>query len=144
VKEQDSILCQAVPAVNNLLSQIDAALAAGSLSPSDANAQYSSLLTQFQGALQADSSYKMGDALYGYGLALQMVIAQRIADLNAGVLTSGAPGPWTQTAAASTSGASGVVSSIESALGISTAPAAAGTTNYLPWLLAGAALLYLL
>ena len=136
VKEQDAVLCQAVPAVNSLLSQIDAALAAGSISPSDANAQYSSLLSQFMAALQADSSYKMGDAPYGYGLALQMVIAQRIADLSAGVLTSGAPGPWTQVV----SPGSGIVGSIESALGISSAPASTAAApsflaEYWPWIL---------
>jgi hypothetical protein len=119
VAEQDSLLCQLVPAINSALSQVDSALAAGTLSPSDASAQYSSMLSQFVSEMKSDPSYKSGDALNGYVIALQCVLAARIQDLNNGVLTGGAPGPWTQAASSS---ASGVVSSLESDLGLTSLP----------------------
>lgn len=149
VKEQDTLLCQVVPATNSLLQQIDSALAAGSITPAQAEAQYSSFLSQFMSELKTDSSYKTGDALWGYGLMLQGIITARNQDLANGLLTGGAPGPWTQTAATGT--VSSVLDSIESALGISgsssttSGTSTATTTNYLPWLIAaGVAALFLL
>lgn len=144
VKEQDSLLCQVVPATNSLLQQIDQALASGQLTPDQAETQYSSFLSQFMAELKTDSSYKTGDALWGYGLMLQGIITARNQDLQNGVLTGGAAGPWTQTGASGA--ASSVIGSIESALGISSSPATStGTTNYWPWILAaGAAAFFLL
>jgi hypothetical protein len=128
VKDQDAVLCQGVPAVNNVLATIDQGLASGSLATSDASSQYSSLLTQFTAAVKADPSFKMGDALYGYMLALQAVIAARIQDLQNGVLTGGAPIP---TASATGSVASSISSVFSGSL--------------TPWLvLAGLGLLFLL
>ena len=141
VKEQDTLLCQLVPATNALFQQIDAALASGQLTPAQAEAQYSSFLSQFMAELKTDSSYKTGDALWGYGLMVQGIITARNQDLQNGVLTGGAPGPWTQTGASGA--ASSVVDSIESALGIS--GSSSTTTNYWPWILAaGAAAFFLL
>jgi hypothetical protein len=136
VQEQDSILCQAVPAVNNMLAQMDAGLAGGSITPSQASSAYASFLSQFSSEVQSDPSYNSGDALGGYLIALQCVIAARNQDLSNGVLTGGAPGPWTQTATASsaTSSVSGAVASVESVV-----------TNYWPWLaIAAAAAFFLL
>lgn len=139
VKEQDQLLCQVVPATNNVLSQIDAALAAGSLTPAQAESQYSSFLSQFASEVQSDPSYKAGDALNGYLVAMQVVIAARNQDLQDGLLTSGAPGPWTQTATA-TSGVSGAMDSLAASLGLSST-----TASWLPWAVAGGiALLFLL
>lgn len=94
VKNQDFILCQSVPATNNLLSQIDNALANGSLTVAQTASAYQSFLAQFTAAVKSDPSYKAGDALNGYVVALQVVIAQRMADLNAGMLTNGASIPY--------------------------------------------------
>lgn len=83
VADQDAILCNAVPGVNSILTNIDAGIAAQTLSPAQAQAQYGSLLTQFHAAVTADPSYKAGDALNGYLIALQCVIAARTSDLQA-------------------------------------------------------------
>lgn len=138
VKEQDQLLCQAVPGVNNLLAQIDAALAGGTITPTQAEAQYSSFLSQFASEMKSDPSYKSGDAMNGYLVALQGVIAARNQDLQNGVLTGGAPGPWTVTASPMSVG--GTVAQLESDLGIT-----GSSANWLPYALAGGlALLFLL
>jgi hypothetical protein len=141
VVAQDEVLCQAVPQTNSILQQIDQLLASGQLAPADASTAYQQVLTQFSSGVHSDPSFKTGDALYGYLLATQAVIAARVADLQAGVLTGGAPGPWTQPA---TSSAASLVDSIESVFSPSTTTAA-GTSSLLPWLvLGGAALLFLM
>lgn len=147
VKEQDQLLCQAVPATNSVLQQIDAALASGSLTPAQAEAQYSSFLSQFTSEMKSDPSYKQGDAMNGYLIAFQCVIAARNQDLQNGVLTGGAPGPWTQTAASSgiAGAASSALDSVESLFGISPSASASGSTNWVPWAIAaGLAALFLL
>ena len=138
VKEQDTLLCQAIPATNNVLAQIDSALASGSITPAQAEAQYSSFLSQFASEMKSDPSYNAGDAMGGYLVAMQCVIAARNQDLQNGVLTGGAPGPWTQTSTASGT-VSSAVSSLESSLGVSSS-----TAGWLPWAVAGGIALLLL
>jgi hypothetical protein len=99
---QSNVLCENVPAANAALQGIDQMLANGTLSASDAATAYQQLAAQFNSAMRSDPSYKKGDALDGYNLALQAVIAARIADLQTGLLTGGAPAPFAGTAGAVT------------------------------------------
>jgi hypothetical protein len=79
VKAQNNALCISVPEFNSVLQQIDSGQVAASA------AGYQQLATSFQSDMQAGTSYKKCDALYAYNLAAQMVIAARMANLNAGV-----------------------------------------------------------
>lgn len=81
VAAQNSALCNAVPAVNAALQQIDSELATGQITPAQASGYYSQIQSQFTAALKAGTSYKQCDALYAYNLALQMVLAARNQDL---------------------------------------------------------------
>jgi hypothetical protein len=81
VAAQNSALCTAVPATNQALQQIDAELAAGTITAAQAQGFYSQIQAQFTAAMKAGTSYKQCDALYAYNLALQMVLAARTADL---------------------------------------------------------------
>lgn len=96
VAEQSDVLCTNVPAFNAALAAIQQALSVGSITPAQASSDYDSLLSQFQSALKSDPSYKTGDALYGYNLAAQAVVAALKQDL--------------QTAAAATGGTAGGLS----------------------------------
>lgn len=95
VAMQSNVLCENVPACNQLLQQIDSELASGTATPSQASAAYQTILSQFTAAMKSDPSYKTGDALWGYVQGLTAVVAARNADLQAGVLTGGSPAPWT-------------------------------------------------
>lgn len=139
VATQNQLLCQLVPAANQALQQIDAGLAGGSITPSQASSAYSTLQQQLASGLQSDPSYKHGDALWIYNLAMQAISNARNADLNNGVLTGGAPGPWTQKAAGSSAAAGSVESTVDGAISSIT------SGSNLIWLIAGAAaLLFLL
>lgn len=81
VQLQSNVLCENVPAANAALQQIDAGLAAGTITPSQAVSGYQQMLASFQAAMKSDPSYKTGDALWGYNQELQAVIAQRTLDL---------------------------------------------------------------
>jgi len=143
VAAQASAICSAVPSANSLLQQIDQALASGQLTKSQAAQLYTQLGTQFSTAMKSGTSYKHGDALWGFDQGLQAVLYARNADLNSGVLTSGAAAPWTQPAptAAAASGSTGSTGSssgsLVSAGAVSTLP------SWLPWaaIAGGAALL---
>jgi hypothetical protein len=108
VQLQSNVLCENVPAANAALQQIDAGIAAGTITPAQAVSGYQQMLSSFQAAMKSDPSYKTGDALWGYNQILQAVIAQRTADLqgSAGASsilgTSGLPSwlPWAAGAAA--------------------------------------------
>lgn len=108
VQLQSNVLCENVPAANAALQQIDAGIAAGTITPAQALSGYQQMLSSFQAAMKSDPSYKTGDALWGYNQILQGVIAQRTADLqgSAGASsilgTSGLPSwlPWAAGAAA--------------------------------------------
>lgn len=95
VQMQSNVICENVPAANQLLQQIDAELASGTATPSQASAAYQTILAQFTAAMKSDPSYKTGDALWGYVQGMTAVVAARNADLQAGVLTDGSPAPWT-------------------------------------------------
>lgn len=82
-EQQD--ICGSVPQINSALQQIDAALAAGQIQPSDASSLYQQLQSQFTQALHQNTTYKAGDALFAYNLALQGVIIARNQDLANGV-----------------------------------------------------------
>jgi hypothetical protein len=140
VATQDELLCQLVPAVNNAWQTIDAGLAAGSITPAQASSSYSSLQTQFTSGVQSDPSYKPVDALYAYNRMVIAITSARNSDLSNGLLTGGAPGPWT---AAGGSGSSAAPGSIEAT--VDSAISSLTSSSTLPWLLAaGAALLFLL
>ena len=113
VQAQNVALCNGVPQTNSVLQQIDQALAAGQITPAQAASQYAALGSQFTSAMKQGTSYKKCDALYGYNLAMQMVIAARNQDLQNGVLTGGRPAPW------ATPASSGALASLESSLGVS-------------------------
>lgn len=81
VQLQSNVLCENVPAANAALQQIDAGLAAGTITPTQAMSAYQQMLASFQAAMKSDPSYKTGDALWGYNQELQAVIAQRTLDL---------------------------------------------------------------
>jgi hypothetical protein len=81
VQLQSNVLCENVPAANAALQQIDAGLAAGTITPSQAANGYQQMLASFQAAMKSDPSFKTGDALWGYNQELQAVIAQRTLDL---------------------------------------------------------------
>jgi hypothetical protein len=81
VQLQTNVLCENVPAANAALQQIDAGLAAGTITPAQALAAYAQIQSSFTAAMKSDPSYKTGDALWGYNQELQAVIAQRTADL---------------------------------------------------------------
>jgi hypothetical protein len=117
---QTNVLCTNVPEANAALQAVDSALASGGATPSQAATTLQSLLSNFTAAMKSDPSYKTGDAMWGYVQALAAVVAQRLADMKAGVLTGGAPIP---------SGAS--LPSL-------------GSSSLLPWLLGGAVLFYLM
>jgi hypothetical protein len=91
VQLQSNVLCENIPAANAALQQIDAGLAAGTITAAQALSAYSQIQTSFTAAMKSDPSYKTGDALWGYNQELQAVIAQRTLDLQNGVGTSGAP-----------------------------------------------------
>lgn len=78
---QASALAQAIPAVNQALAQIDAALSSGSMTAAQAGQEYSSLAAQFHSAVTQGTSYKSGDALWICDIALQLVVAARKQDL---------------------------------------------------------------
>jgi len=86
--EQEAI-CSAVPAANQALQQIDAGLSNGQLTPSQVPSLYSQLQANFTAALKQGTSYKAGDALWAYNLAMQGVIQARNQDLANGQLTGG-------------------------------------------------------
>ena len=134
VAGEQADICSAVPALNAALQQIDAGLAAGSITPSQATSAYSQMQSSFKSALSANTTYKLGDALWAFYTAFTVVVQVRNQDLQNGVLTSGAPGPWT----AAGQGASAALSSLASSLGIS--------SDLMPWLIVGgaAALAFLL
>lgn len=92
VAEQSNVLCSNVPAFNAAVQAIQAAVAQGSMTPSAASSDYAQLLSQFQAALKSDPSYKAGDALDGYNIAAQCVVAALNSDLEAqsgGTVSSG-------------------------------------------------------
>lgn len=89
VAAQNNALCTAVPATNQALQQIDAELAAGTITPSQASSYYSQIAAQFLAAMKAGTSYKQCDALYAYNLALQMVLAARNQDLQTSASAGG-------------------------------------------------------
>jgi hypothetical protein len=89
VAEQSDVLCSNVPAFNAAVQAIQQGVSQGSLSASAAQSDYQTLLSQFQAALQSDPSYKSGDALAGYNIAAQAVVAACISDLQAAGGTSG-------------------------------------------------------
>jgi len=124
VQAQNQALCTAVPEFNQVVHHIDAALAAGSITPSQAQSQYSSLMSSFTSAMQSGTSYKKCDGLYAYNMAAQMVIAARNADLQAGLLTGGSPLPSGSSSSdplsAISSGISSAISSITGGAGIPT------------------------
>jgi hypothetical protein len=87
-EQQD--ICSGVPAANGVLQQIDSALASGSMTAAQAQTAYSQLQTQFTTALHQGTTYKQGDALWAFNLALQCVIAARLIDLqNQAATTAG-------------------------------------------------------
>lgn len=93
VQMQSNVLCENVPAANQLLQQIDQELQQGLASTSQASGAYDAILSQFTAAMKSDPSYKTGDALWGYVQALAAVVAARKADLQAGVMADGTPIP---------------------------------------------------
>lgn len=126
VQMQSTVLCTNVPLANQYLQQIDASLAAGTITAAQAKAAYASIQAQFTSALKSDPSYKKGDALDAYNTAMQLVINARTADL--ATMAAAAPGA-----------SGGIIGSIENALGLSDS-----SGSLWPWLLAGgAALLFL-
>jgi hypothetical protein len=140
VATQNELLCQLVPGANQALQTLDAGLAGGSITPSQASSALSSLQTQLASGLQTDPSYKHGDALWIYNLAMTAVCSARNTDLSNGLLTGGAPGPWTQAGGSSTAAAPGSVEATADSIVDSLT-----SSSTLPWLLAGAAaLLFLL
>lgn len=101
VQLQSNVLCENVPAANAALQQIDAGIAASSITPQQALTAYSQMQSSFTAAMKSDPSYKTGDALWGYNQMLQAVLAQRALDLqgsSGGALSvsSGLPSwlPW--------------------------------------------------
>jgi len=107
-------ICSAVPQVNAVLQQIDAGLAAGSITPAQAQSAYSQLQSQLTSALHQSTTYKTGDTLWAFNLALQVVIQARNADLAAGLLTGGGTIP---TGAAAAIGAATGIPPLYLALG---------------------------
>jgi hypothetical protein len=122
---QSSTLCTNVPVANALLAQVDQELADGTASPQDAQTAYQNMLTQFVQSMQMDPSYKKGDAMWGYVQGAQACLAQRMQDLNNGILTSGAPGSW----------AAGTVGTTATALGLPPAALYIGLGLLAWWLL---------
>jgi len=96
-------ICNQVPGVNQVLEQIDAGLASGQVTASDAASLYSQLQSQFTSALHQNTTYKTGDTLWAFTLALQGIIQARTALLQAGQLVGGGSIP---TGAAASIGAS--------------------------------------
>jgi hypothetical protein len=139
VATQNELLCQLVPAVNNALQTLDAGLSGGSITPAQASSSLSSLQSQLASGLQSDPSYKHGDALWIYNLAMQAIVFARNQDLNNGLLTGGAPGPWTQAGGSSTAAASGSVESTVDSLVSSLT-----SSSTLPYVIGAALLLFLL
>ncbi len=86
---QSSVLCENVPAANNALAAIDAGLANGTISASQASTAYNTMLASFQSAMKSDPSYKTGDALWGFNQGMQALIAQRQLDLQSGASGAG-------------------------------------------------------
>jgi hypothetical protein len=140
VATQNELLCQLVPGANQALQTLDAGLAGGSITPAQASSALSQLQSQLASGLQSDPSYKHGDALWIYNLAMTAICNARNTDLTNGLLTGGAPGPWTQAGGSTTAAASGTVeSSVDSIVDSLT------SSSTLPWVIAGAAaLLFLL
>lgn len=114
VQLQSNLICENVPAANQLLAQIDSELSSGLATPSQASTAYDTILAQFTAAMKSDPSYKTGDALWGYVQGLTVLVATRKADLAAGVLTDGQAAPWA-------SGAGAASEQLSSSLGISPA-----------------------
>jgi hypothetical protein len=100
---QSSTLCTNVPVFNALLAQMDQELADGTATAADAQTAYQNMMAQFVSSMKADPSYKTGDAMWGYVQAAQAVLTARIADLQNGQLTGGAPAPFAGTAGTLTS-----------------------------------------
>src|ERR1700683_2404244 len=82
VQLQSSVLCENVPAANAALAAIDAGLANGTITPSQASTAYATMLSSFQAAMKSDPSYKTGDALWGFNQGMEALIAQRQLDLH--------------------------------------------------------------
>jgi hypothetical protein len=124
-KAQANAIVQGVPSANQTLQQIDAALASGQISPSQATQLYQQLQSQFSSLMQQGTSYKHGDALWVCDIAMQLIVAARKADLAAGVLTGGSPGPWTQPAPTTAVSASGASASSGTGTATSSVPSSA-------------------
>lgn len=107
-------ICSAVPQVNQVLAQIDSGLASGQISPSDAQSLYSQLQSQFSTSLHQNTTFKTGDTLWAFNLALQGIIQARTALLNAGQLVGGGTIP---SGAAAAIGAATGISPLYLALG---------------------------
>jgi hypothetical protein len=105
VKGEQQDICTAVPQVNAALQQIDAGLASGQVTPSQVPSLYSQLQSQFTSALHQGTTYKTGDALWAYNLALTGIIQARTQDLQNGQLTGGGEIPTPGTAGAAVAGA---------------------------------------
>lgn len=99
VSGEQSDICNAVPQVNQALAQIDQGLASGQVTQSQAGGLYSQLATQFSSALHRGTTFKTGDALWAFNLALTGILQARNQDLQHGVLTGGGAAPWAQPAA---------------------------------------------
>jgi len=89
VKGEQAALCSAVPSVNAALQQIDSGLASGQITPAQAQSYYSQIGSQFTAALKSGTTYKTGDALWAYNLALTGILYQRNLLLSAGQLVGG-------------------------------------------------------
>lgn len=100
VQEQTAAICSAVPQMQAQYAAIDQQLASGQMTPSQAQAAYANLKSQFSSAMKSGTSYKTGDALWSFDMCNQAVIAARLLDLQAGVLTGGGQAPWTLPGAA--------------------------------------------
>lgn len=94
VQEQAQAICQGWTVANQLYQEIDSLLASGRITPSQASSAYAQIQSQFTSIMKTNTSYKTGDALWGFDLCNQAIVAARQADLRAGVLTGGQPAPW--------------------------------------------------
>lgn len=111
VQGEATDICSQVPAANQVLAQIDAGLSSGQIQPSEAQTLYSQLQSQFSTALHKNTTFKTGDTLWAFTLALGGIIQARTALLNAGMLVGGGkiPTPGSAAAAvASIAGATGL------------------------------------
>ena len=125
VAGEQADICSVIPSANQALAQIDAGLASGQVTPAQASSLYSQLQSQFTAGLKRNTTYKTGDALWAFNLAMQAVLQARARDLQAGVGTGGNPLP------SGTAPAAGTIS-------------ATLTANPLLWLALGAAAIFLL